>query len=540
MLNKISGIDNYIKLYFKSLYNFNDMKNIIIVILMATTLNLSAVTNSTLNKYGLTKGTPNIESFNEMTFGPDGILFIGDSKGGKIFAIDTQDTIESEIKTAFLIKDLESKIADKLGLSKQDIMFHEMVLNPISKNVYISISLERDLWKKPWRNPDLLAYSSILLKIDINTKEISKVNLNNIFFSQYKVNDAPPKGLIHRSRNQRIQTFTDMKFSDNELFLAGTADLLNVFRSIDFPFSQTAITTKIEHFDYGHFRFNTGPPAEVFETYIENGRKKLLTVFHGSLRSFDLDEFGKSDTAKIRGKNVGELWTRGLDMIQYNYNNIDYVLISLANYGIAKLKLDDIKTFNGDYVAEKMKLTRRERVSVAEREMFTNTLVGVNYRVYPKPVQQMENYSNDHLMTLQRLDNGKMMLGLRSKLNLNRLIFPQGIKEYIEQYINRTSIESGINELKSVLKNRRDEYNINERELNGLGYSILSKSKKDAMEVFKIYVQTYPESANAYDSLGENYMNSGDTKNAIINYEKSLELNPNNNNAKEMLKRLKN
>lgn len=94
--------------------------------------------------------------------------------------------------------------------------------------------------------------------------------------------------------------------------------------------------------------------------------------------------------------------------------------------------------------------------------------------------------------------------------------------------------------MKNVLKNRKVEYTINENELNGLGYSILSRSKQNAIEVFKLYAQNYPGSANAYDSLAESYMVNGDNQNAILHYEKSLELNPNNNNAKEMLKKLKN
>ena len=48
-----------------------------------------------------------------------------------------------------------------------------------------------------------------------------------------------------------------------------------------------------------------------------------------------------------------------------------------------------------------------------------------------------------------------------------------------------------------------------------------------------------PQSANAYDSLGEAYMKAGDNEKAIKNYKKSLELNPENNNAKKMLEKLK-
>jgi Flp pilus assembly protein TadD len=60
----------------------------------------------------------------------------------------------------------------------------------------------------------------------------------------------------------------------------------------------------------------------------------------------------------------------------------------------------------------------------------------------------------------------------------------------------------------------------------------------ESIRVFKIALEIYPNSANLYDSLGEACMRSGDNKNAIMNYEKSLELNPANNNAKQMLEKL--
>ncbi len=55
----------------------------------------------------------------------------------------------------------------------------------------------------------------------------------------------------------------------------------------------------------------------------------------------------------------------------------------------------------------------------------------------------------------------------------------------------------------------------------------------------KYAVKEYPKYWNAYDTLAEIYMNSGDKVQAIENYEKSLELDPNNQNAKAMLKKLK-
>ena len=80
---------------------------------------------------------------------------------------------------------------------------------------------------------------------------------------------------------------------------------------------------------------------------------------------------------------------------------------------------------------------------------------------------------------------------------------------------------------------------LNEVEMNRLGYSLLQKQKvKEAIEIFKMNVEDFPESSNTYDSLGEAYMINGDKELAIKNYQKSIELNPNNSNGIEMLKKL--
>jgi CubicO group peptidase (beta-lactamase class C family) len=83
---------------------------------------------------------------------------------------------------------------------------------------------------------------------------------------------------------------------------------------------------------------------------------------------------------------------------------------------------------------------------------------------------------------------------------------------------------------------------VNENRLNGLGYNLLygQNRKADAIEVFRLNVELYPQSSNTYDSLGEAYMESGNKEEAIRNYKKSLELNPANANAVERLKKLEN
>ena len=83
-------------------------------------------------------------------------------------------------------------------------------------------------------------------------------------------------------------------------------------------------------------------------------------------------------------------------------------------------------------------------------------------------------------------------------------------------------------------------YQFNERSINNMGYELLSADRiEDAIEVFRINVRMCPESGNVYDSLGEAYMENSQYKLAIENYEKSLQLDSENRNAGEMLKRLR-
>jgi len=81
---------------------------------------------------------------------------------------------------------------------------------------------------------------------------------------------------------------------------------------------------------------------------------------------------------------------------------------------------------------------------------------------------------------------------------------------------------------------------IGERTANARGYELLGQGKvREAVDVFRLNVYLYPESANTYDSLGDAYILAGDTELAIKSYEKSLALDPTNKNAVEKLKQLK-
>lgn len=132
-----------------------------------------------------------------------------------------------------------------------------------------------------------------------------------------------------------------------------------------------------------------------------------------------------------------------------------------------------------------------------------------------------------------------------------KIIFEKNYKPTIPKPDNETNqkftleiIEiinnKGLEEAKLRYKNRPSKTDVLEHLLNRKGYDHLSENKfVEAIGIFTLNCIANPNSFNAYDSLGEAYMIKGDKISAIKNYEKSLKLDPTNENAVEMIKKMK-
>jgi len=82
----------------------------------------------------------------------------------------------------------------------------------------------------------------------------------------------------------------------------------------------------------------------------------------------------------------------------------------------------------------------------------------------------------------------------------------------------------------------KPNYDISENQINKFGYLLMEQEKnEDALKIFKLNTVLYPNGFNTYDSYGECLLKLGDTENGIKAYQKSLELNSDNTNAKIML-----
>jgi len=115
----------------------------------------------------------------------------------------------------------------------------------------------------------------------------------------------------------------------------------------------------------------------------------------------------------------------------------------------------------------------------------------------------------------------------------------KSIGQVLSATIASSGMDAAVNQYQDLKATSAANYRFDERELNDLGYRLIRKNKfKEAIRIFQLNVEAYPNSANTYDSLAEGYMDNGENALAVANYEKSLQLNPKSRNAVLMLQKL--
>lgn len=118
-----------------------------------------------------------------------------------------------------------------------------------------------------------------------------------------------------------------------------------------------------------------------------------------------------------------------------------------------------------------------------------------------------------------------------------RLFFLQG-KTLASEIIKDGGTESIDASLNKIKKAGSSIY-FDEISIDRIGFEWMNKGNiSKAIEVFKLNVETFPQSFSVFNSLGEAYMKNGEKIFAKKNFEKSLELNPQNENAKRILEQL--
>ena len=283
----------------------------------------------------MSSGKPDFKSINQLAFGPDGILFLADSKSAAIFAVDTGDK-KATTSAALKVEGINDKIAALLGTAKDQILINDLAVNPISHTAYLAVARGRSADAAP-----------VLIKVD-STGKVSAVTLDNVKFSKAQLPDAPIDGVVgdgKKKSNPRNESITDIAFLEDRVLIAGLSneEFSSSLRAIPFPFKTVANGTSVEIYHGAHGRFETRSPIRTFVPFKVGNEPQLLAAYTCTpLVQFPLKELAPG--AKIKGKTVAELgnMNRPLDMIVYQKDGKDYLLLANSARGVMKVSTDNI------------------------------------------------------------------------------------------------------------------------------------------------------------------------------------------------------
>jgi len=280
----------------------------------------------------MTMGKAELKSAGQLAFGPDGILFVGDSMSGAIVAVDTGDSTAAKSGGKIDVKGINQKIAAMLGTAPDQILINDVVVNPISKKAYVSVSRGR--------GPDAMP---VILRVDASGK-ISEVSMDNVKHSMVSLPDAPASKADSKN-NPRLETITHMAFVNGNVIVAGLSneEFSSSLRSIPFPFQQAGKGASIEIYHGSHGRFETNAPVRTFVAYSLKNEPYILAAYTCTpLVKIPVSELKAG--AKVKGSTIAELGNhnRPLDMIVYNKGGRDYFLMANSSRGVMKLPADGL------------------------------------------------------------------------------------------------------------------------------------------------------------------------------------------------------
>ncbi len=326
----------------------------------------------------LKPGNPEVKSIGPIAFGPDGVLFLGDTLGAKVVAIDTRDRGPAA-SGPLKLEGANQKIAALLGTDTKEVMINDIAVNPASGRVYLAVARGR--------GPDAIP---VLMRVD-RSGQIEQVALDRVPCAKMALPNPPNSG------STRAESITDLAYADGRLIVAGLSneEFSSRLMVMPFPFSNSAQGTgRVEIYHGAHGRFETKAPVRTFMTYKIGGRPHIVAAYTCT----PLVKFPMSDLtpgAEIKGVTVAELGNRNkpLDMIAYTKGGKDYILLANSSRGVMKIDAAGIDT----------------QESITKK---IDDKAGLKYETVEamKGVQHLDKLDDAHAVVLTQAEDGVMTL----------------------------------------------------------------------------------------------------------------------------------
>ena len=276
----------------------------------------------------------NIQSISALAFGPDGVLFIGDSKSATVFAVNTKD-VKKQKASAIDIKNIDQKIAAALGTDATKITITDMAVNPLSKKLYIAV-----------QNSD---GTPLLFKAEGDKFE--PVAFKDLDGTSVVLNNAPAEDAKdQRGRPLRVSSISDIDYADGNLLVSGLSnhEFSSSFKRIPYPFTAKQEEATLEIYHASHGRYETSAPIKTFTTATVNGKKYLVASYTCTpLVLFPMDELKAG--AHVRGRTVAEMGSGNspMDMLTFTKGGETFLLMANTKYPVAKVDYKNIAAFEG-------------------------------------------------------------------------------------------------------------------------------------------------------------------------------------------------
>lgn len=333
--------------------------------------------------YNLKVGNPEIKSITSLAFGPEGILFIGDSKSAAVYAVKTNDS-EKKKGASFNVEGIDEKLATMLGTTADNLSILDIAVNPISKKLYIAIQSADG--------------TPVLMTLD--NGEFLPVSLKNVEFSAVELNNSPAEDAKdRRGRSLRVSSISDIEYANGQLMVSGLSnkEFSSTFRSIPFPFTNEQDYASLEIFHAAHGQYETTSPIKAFTTGKVNGKEYLIASYTCTpLVLFPLDEL-KAGT-HVKGRTIAEMGSgnQPLDLISVEKGGKSYLVMANSRHPVFQVDFKDIESFEGSLTKPLADNAKTDGVDFVSTPL-TN-------------VQQLAKIDEDTMVFLQKKSNGSLDL----------------------------------------------------------------------------------------------------------------------------------
>ena len=267
-----------------------------------------------------------------LEFSDEGTLFVGDNYNGAIYAFDmvaddmVADSASGDV-APFTIADIDVRIANILGVASSAVEINDMVVHPISQEIFISVSRIGGLTSVPAIvkvTPDGGIELLDLASLSFTKQELTHYPDQETTFRPRGMMDEPaPRDLAKGDVPLSSLAIMDMVYHEDELFVSGVAydDFLSTLRRISYPFDGTQTATNVEMYHIAHDQYETRAPIRAMSIQEVDGQDQLIAAYTCSpLVLIPLDEI--VDGAKISANSIGDMGNgQPLDMVPFTLND---------------------------------------------------------------------------------------------------------------------------------------------------------------------------------------------------------------------------